>query len=340
MNNNNKITPENYEARIFTSDDVLDELLRFQRIVLRIFGLYHHPNDSIVWKIYCMFVVFILLGFDVVRHLILFDKNGSFNSKLLMEIIVSLFPLYCFLNGLIMFIIQEHKSKIFNFNLNFNIIFNEYQTETRKNIEMRKIKQISIITTCITMIITILIVIIHLVSLLGPSEIRVHSSFKYFEFNGEFNIAYRIVIAIIFCFTLSACMMVASYYFMYFLIMSRLLDYFNQNFKEFSVKNELKLNDESICEDETGFERLRVWYLKLCDLIIILSNCFKNYIFNTLMINVPIIILILFIVSDPKDCTKGINKISLSMWFIVAVALILTVVIITGKINTKVYIYT
>jgi hypothetical protein len=338
----NKISPENSEAVIFNNNDVLDEVVWFVRILLRIFGFYHQPSDSIAWKIYGFFVVFVLLGYNVVRQLLLFEKDESFNSNFLNKIIITMFPLYCFLNALLMFIIHEKKTKILNFNLNFNKIFNEYQTETGKRIEMRAIKRIGIIITCISIIISIFIFSFSLISLFGPPEIQdfyskdIKNPLEYFEFNGENNTTYRIIVAILQVFTISACFIVASYYFIYCIIMCRLLDFFNQSFKKFLLKNELILNDEIIYENEIGFERFRTWHLKLCNLVKLLNDCFKDYIFITLSMNVPVIILILYIVSDSNNCSNNFNKITLSIWFINAIILISSIVIAACRINVKV----
>ena len=342
-----KVNPElcsGEETNKTSSYIAVKDLLKFQNVVLRVLGLYHHPNDSVFSKMYCMLTIFLSL-YNLVRYFLLYNfvsnRSESFSIELLMKIVLSLFPIYCFLNGMFMYIVQQKKWKILKLDEHCEELFNKYQDVNRRQCKIKRFKFILIIITCTTLFIVCSLSSLALLSLFGDTKTRdfydgFNTTLLYFEFDGKINTPYRIFVAIIMIFSGASCVCTASYYINYCCIMCKLLEDFNEAFKFFLINNILEFQDGSNYANEKGFEELRKWHLKLCDLIKILNDCFKYFILITLMINIPVIILILYITSDTNGCSKSLNKLALVLWTVVSFTVIWTVIFVASRINNKV----
>ena len=324
----------------------LSNLFKFQNSVLRVFGFYHHPNDSIIRKSYCVFIIILLL-FNMLWHFTTFDffynREEKFSTKLLMKIGGILFPLNCFLNSVYLFIIQERRSNIIDFEINFEKLFNKYHNIEKRQHEIQKMKFFSNIIFFVGMLIAFMFICVYFFSLFSSSATRdfygdFNDTLQYLEFDSETNIPFRLFCGILSVFATLSFVCTTSYYINYCGIMCKLLNYFNKTLEMFLVNNMLDFNDGLIFTKEIGFEELRKWHLKLCDLIQILNNCFKGFIFIVLSLHIPILIINLYIISN-SNCIKYIDKVVIPAWMLISIFIIVIVIYIACRINTKVCLF-
>jgi hypothetical protein len=320
----------------------LNRLFKFQIIVLRIFGLYYHPNDRFMWKIYSALMV-ILLWFNSFKFAYTFNffhsKADTFNIDFVLKLVGFLWLTCCSINATILFSIQRNKAKMSEFCLNYEEIFNKYQENAKKEARLIKIISITITIFSLTAVITNSIFVF--ASLLGPKTLYsafsgMTAPFHTYEWARK-SIPYKLFCSILTSFALGSWLLPISYYFNYCFIVWRLFNGFNTAFKTFIAENKFKIGNNLISEREIAFEELRKLHLKLCFLVKILNSCFQELIFLTLVIYLPIVLLILYLISDWNgNCIRGFDSILLPFWLTVSFSIIVVIISTASKINTQV----
>ena len=320
---------------------ILINLLKFQNISMRFFGIYQCPTDPLIWKLYCTLILILLwynsfkfgCGFIPFYH----KEELNFNVSLMRQILTFLWLLCCSVNGTILFIIQKDATKMLKFRTSFDKIFNKYHHES----ETRYIKAIVIVITSITLVLiinNIILVSFGLFVDLGKNKtldtVVVPYPF-YTEWNHS-NVAYRVFCEVLMIYSNGAWLLIISYYFSHCFTLFRLLDCFNEKFKLFCHTNEYKLNDDSFLKDETAFEELSKWYLELCDLIKILDSCFKNLIAFSLWFYSPFILIFSALFSRYNaTCNDGLKFAMLPYWLVAATAIMFILAFGASRISTK-----
>ena len=333
---NRKVNPSKLNVKNKPNDALLDDIFKFQNIVLRIFGIYHRSTDSFVLQSYTI-VMILLLWFNVLRHYVIFSEPiESLNSDVALKILGIIFPACGSIYATWFFIIQHQKVKITAFELCFDELFKKYRFSVEK--EIHHIKRLTIVVICSALVLVAIFSGLWSLAFFGTSD-----SFNLFSKNTtalllfettERNMPYRVFCFLLISFTNGTWLLTVSYYFNNCFIVSTFLNVFNKKFKNFINYNEFKLSAELLLQNEDAFDEFKNWHAKLCDLIRKLDDIFKHIIAVSLYIFVPTVLLLLYSVSD--SCIKGVSKIMLPLWAAVISLLIFIIIISASRINSKV----
>jgi hypothetical protein len=321
---------------------LINDLFKYQRWVLRVFGLYHHSNDHWSFKTYRIFII-LLQMFSFIRFIFLFKfiwgESESFSALLVYKITTFLWSFGCTLNNIIFFFIHRNEEKIEKFGQIFEEIVQEFADEAKR--EIKCAKKIVITTLLISLILIASNILACLISIFGPKDLYeafylITTPFQDSEWAHE-SVVYKLFVIILFVYGMSSWFLPLVYFYNYCLVTKRLLIHFNAKFGLFIVKNEITIRNEKVLVDEEAFDELTKWQIKLTFLIRSLNTCFQFFIGLNIVVYIPVVFLLCYIMSDwTGNCVVGFFQFLYPFWLVLGLADLLIIILNAAKINTLV----
>lgn len=331
----------------------LEELrcMKFSFLIMKIFGSYFDKKQHWLYKFYCCLVL-IGLFLDFFKTINVFNffigESEVFNAFLVLKIIGLMWLLLCSFNNVILVINQAKNDRQQLYFKNCNILF-KYSKNSKA-----QVKYLSLFIY--------IVYIIALTIIIGQYVFQIYCTFFTTEFASYIvlapfhrtdwaknSIPYKIFVTLLQAYTASAWVLPVAYYAMQCAISYSLLDEFNHQFKYFVDNNAIVPNNNrysmstEVREDgknyanEKSFDHFIDWHLKLCNTVRVLNQCYKEFIGLTLLLNIPMIFLLLYIMADWNgNCVTGLNQFMYPFWLFSLSIILLIVLSLAISLNIKV----
>ena len=330
--------------------------------ILRVLGLYHTKEDSLLLKAYAL-TLCCIDWLNFVRFFSIYDifwgKSESISASLILKIVTHIWFFICSFQATVIFVNQESYRREPCLLRNFSVLIH---AKNEKRCHLRKLQYMIYIITGVTFLMASLNVIATLVSFFGPSVL--FNGFRLFlapfhnsEWAAE-SVPFKLFILLITGVTSYHWCMVNALYLSHACIMIELLVNYNRKFAEF-VKTSILVprsyaylekaipsnHEENIfidtkmktCVCDLGFEKFRILHLKLSYVVQLLDKCYREFIGVVVMLYTIIVLLLLYIMSDWKgNCVDGIFSFLYPFWTIISSLFLNVVVIFAAIIHHKV----
>lgn len=239
------------------------KILKYQLIIMRVFGIYHKKSDIIAYKAY-PFAIITLFWINIARFMTIYYYSSldSLNSDLVLNITTTIWYSICAINSTIIFINQEcnHREEAFLKHL---------------NILLQSVKEIKNLTKSLKIKFCILYTIglasgvfnfgLVSVALFGPKVLFDAFSGYLTPFHKSNwaleNIPYKLYIAIITVYFSLHWTLAVSYFVTHCMILTSLIKNFNKNFSDLITNNIFVCGKNKKSRKKT-LKRKKIWLMK------------------------------------------------------------------------------
>jgi hypothetical protein len=334
------------ENQYVSFDDAYYKILRVQIFLMRLFGFYHKRNGDRIQKYYCI-LVNIIVWYSFLKGIFVFNLTDgeTFTDVIFIAKLNSFIWLFsCATIVTLLFLMQESKLKIDAFESCYNEIF---QYEKNPKVLSKRLAIISAIISICSFGLCVCNSVVCLVGLFRTDSL--YYGFEQYMAPFQNNesiktsIAFKIFTWVVFTYSSIAWLMPLAYYLVHCIMLYKPLDTFNKAFRQFSMHNDmrqLKFLDQGTITNEIYFDELQKWHLKFLSAIRVLNECFKEFIFISFLVYIPLSFLFLYVLSDWKGyCINKILAFMIPFWLIMALFVIFSIIQSASIISDKVSIF-
>ena len=363
-NPNNEVEPisnSNVSEQLKTEpkfEVVNTKIMKYGNFVMRAFGFYHCKSDKLILKVYPI-ITLIIVWFNTIRTISCFNffynESESFSAELAIKIVSILWLFSCSINITIIFINQLINSREEELIKSINSLLKE--NEDLNDIVRKSSRCVKIIFT-LSLVVGFFNVIVFMVTMLGPKEFRA----LFIVFLAPFHktewavnsIPYKLYSSLLFVFTSLGWTLNVAYYVSQCQIIMEIQKNFNKRMSKFIENNVIipncdietahlsrsypnDSNESQSFAVEADFEELRVYHLKICNVIKVMDKCYNQFIALTLLCYIPLVCIILYVVADwTNNCITGLKAVMFPFWLAVGLLIIVIIVNYGARINTLV----
>ena len=282
---------------------------------------------------------------NFIKSFFVYSLNDKLNTNTINNILNSLIFFQSLCNNILMFFVNYKVKRIQGFMENYDQVFKNVQ-DTRKII--LKIKIVVYTTFALTFISIFVNWSIQYMPIFITANTTVAAYLAPFQSSDWAlnSLAYKLLMGLFFYFAIVSTNVPLAYYFIHSNMLNFILNNFNEKFKKMvdsslisnsTDKDKLEYENNKFCKKEEEFEQYFEFHRKICLLISILNNCYKELIALNLLALVPQIFLTLYILSNPVGhCLQIVDLGAWIFYFIEITCSLVVVVVIAAKINTNV----
>ena len=348
-----QVFQENNE-RIETKKHSMNDILKYQHILMKIFGLSYFKDQNIFITIYsfiCIFIHLINAIKSTWNYKFIYGQEFYINSSNSLDIVTQLVFNFSLAMNIFMFYIQRLDKKIERLNWQLDQELNN--NITNKNM-IKSFKRKSFYIFILIIIYVSSNTMISIYALFGNYTLysafkRILAPFSYETWVKD-DYFYRILNIILIFPTSGTIFVPLSYYCHYCIICSNL--YTNMDRIIFKINKKIKFapnqivnNDDwesvvnnPVCNevliDENGFDKLYDCFSRLSSITTLLNFTFNKYTFLVLICLMPCACLLLYVIADWKnECQDSLNVFLVNAWIVISFFNILTMSFFSANIN-------
>nr|QVK45643.1 G protein-coupled receptor [Proales similis] len=340
-----------------------EQMVGQNRLLMRIFGMYHRKTDPVYLKIYPLTIV-VLLWLNFLRFFSVYGfwygETFDLSTSTVYQIINHLWILSCALNTTIVFINNESANRIARLYTTFSILLEHETSEQKKDIKGLN-KRINILMAMALMIGAFNSFAVYL-SYFGPdlffSAFSPHLAPFHKSDWAKHNVPYKLLVAIINTILSVGWMLAVKQLFADCFIVCFFYKQFNKKFEEMTRSSILTSDDDPELDQsvesnfdevvvhcsktklktlisESTFEKHRIWHLKISFCVPLMDSCYSLMLTICITVYSTIALMIIFVLTGPSyNCVDPILKVMLPFWVFCGSFLVVMMILIASEIST------